>query len=542
MLTRAVLIVVSITALGMVVRDLSRHSGPGRGTPHAPAVHAAPGGVHGCPSSGPAGTVAWTFHGIGAIAGPPAIDDDGAAYFGTAAGWLFSVGCDGRLRWVIVVAATFPELGAHQQFSEPLVLGADATLHVVSALAEQYMPVFAVGTDGRWKRPPLWSFGDQYFVSHFVGSLALGEGGRAYFSDGKPSDAFRAFPENRWSGLIAVDREGYIPRGFPLVARSSAADPVMVGRDRLLFVSDGLSTPTPRLPATFQQPPTPIAPPPTPSPTPTPTPTAIFSQTPSVRPWWTATPTPTWTPRPAAARVMLPLALRLWHPVQPTHFIDDDAMLHILEDGRISSRRLPLGKMRATALVATDRMAVLEVVERPPRLLAVSLDGPGGVPLGVPLWEHRLNAEIVGVPVLGARDPATGWRELVYADTRGLMVSLQVPEDPVSSGFPIFNWARGLPAPITAAPALGDDGLVYVGAGSTIFALRRADGGDGWQCDLAADLGKVTGAITLGPSGLLHVGTDKGHLLAIHTGAGGLDPAAAWPALRHDRRNTGRGE
>lgn len=235
---------------------------------------------------------------------------------------------------------------------------------------------------------------------------------------------------------------------------------------------------------------------------------------------------------------MLPLTLLLWQPVQPTYRIDDDAMLHILEGGRIPSRRLPLGKMRAAALVATERMAVLEVVERPPRLLALSLDGPGGLPL----WEHRLNAVIVGVPVLGARDPATGRRELVYADARGLLVSMQVPEDLTSSGFPIFNWARELPAPITAAPALGDDGLVYVGSGSAIYALRRSDGGDAWRCDLAADFGTVAGAITLGPSGLLHVGTDKGHLLAVFTGAGGLDPAAAWPALRHDRRNTGRAE
>jgi len=45
--------------------------------------------------------------------------------------------------------------------------------------------------------------------------------------------------------------------------------------------------------------------------------------------------------------------------------------------------------------------------------------------------------------------------------------------------------------------------------------------------------------INLADSGMLYVATQSGMIHAIGTSATGLDPLAAWPALRHDARNTG---
>jgi outer membrane protein assembly factor BamB len=88
------------------------------------------------------------------------------------------------------------------------------------------------------------------------------------------------------------------------------------------------------------------------------------------------------------------------------------------------------------------------------------------------------------------------------------------------------------------APALGDAGIVYVAAGNTVEAYRREDGELVWSTDIGPDV--ATGSVTLGPGGVLYVGTETGRLLAIATESKGLDPEAAWPALRHDARNSGR--
>ena len=56
---------------------------------------------------------------------------------------------------------------------------------------------------------------------------------------------------------------------------------------------------------------------------------------------------------------------------------------------------------------------------------------------------------------------------------------------------------------------------------------------------LAVD-GAVRGAPAIAADGTVFVGTESGQLIAIATESHGLDPESAWPAFRHDVRNTGR--
>jgi len=86
---------------------------------------------------------------------------------------------------------------------------------------------------------------------------------------------------------------------------------------------------------------------------------------------------------------------------------------------------------------------------------------------------------------------------------------------------------------------LGNAGRVYVVLVNTVRAFDRLDAKEIWSTRLP-DGEESNGTITMGPGGTLLVGTRFGKLVAIATESGGLDPEAAWPALRHDSRNTGR--
>ena len=100
----------------------------------------------------------------------------------------------------------------------------------------------------------------------------------------------------------------------------------------------------------------------------------------------------------------------------------------------------------------------------------------------------------------------------------------------------------------SGAPALGDDGLLYVpcgragdaAGGSQVLALRKESGETVWSVTLDGET--VTSAAALAPGGMLYVGTASGTLYAVATDSEGLDPEACWPAFRHDARNTGRAE
>jgi len=216
------------------------------------------------------------------------------------------------------------------------------------------------------------------------------------------------------------------------------------------------------------------------------------------------------------------------------------ARFHILSGARSPAAEFELAERSpASALAAIGDVVVLQVIDALPRLVAFDLASQPPRQI----WEHILRADLVGAPLLGKVDAATGRAELVYLDRAGRLVSLSVPTadaDPSRAALLTFNWAVQLPeaAELAGAPALGDANRVYVAAGSTIAAFSRSDGAESWSIDIAPDA--ATGSVTLGPGGVLYVGTRFGRLLAIATESQGLDPEAAWPALRHDARNTGR--
>jgi len=215
--------------------------------------------------------------------------------------------------------------------------------------------------------------------------------------------------------------------------------------------------------------------------------------------------------------------------------------LHIFRPGLVGEQTIDVGPVAAGTIVAAPGMIVMDLSDllgdTDPivhRLAAISLEAP----MGRPLWQHVMHTQIAGAPLIGRRDPRDGGWELVYLTTDGTLVSLKVPGDPASTTAPTFNWARTLDGRAAGAPVLGDAGFVYAAAGNRVAAIRRSDGSDGWSVELAPEA--MATSLMLAPGGLLYAGTQSGELYAIATESGGLDPDAAWPAPRHDSRNTGR--
>ena len=118
---------------------------------------------------------------------------------------------------------------------------------------------------------------------------------------------------------------------------------------------------------------------------------------------------------------------------------------------------------------------------------------------------------------------------------------------------PNFPGCRDCRAP---SPAVGADGLLYVVGGASgamepgapplaLYPLEGDGNGRGVTTAEYPFKGKdeadnVSTSVQIGPNGVAYVGTRAGVLVAIQTGAGGLDPAAPWPASRHDAANSGR--
>jgi outer membrane protein assembly factor BamB len=105
-------------------------------------------------------------------------------------------------------------------------------------------------------------------------------------------------------------------------------------------------------------------------------------------------------------------------------------------------------------------------------------------------------------------------------------------------------------------PAAGDDGLLYMVGGHSramedgqpplaLLPLATSESGRGevtveYPFSGANNADNVSTSVQLGPHGVAVVGTRAGLVVAIRIPAGGLDPAAPWPALRRDAANTGR--
>jgi outer membrane protein assembly factor BamB len=140
----------------------------------------------------------------------------------------------------------------------------------------------------------------------------------------------------------------------------------------------------------------------------------------------------------------------------------------------------------------------------------------------------------VGAPVVG---PALFGEDIILAMDGGRLVSA----NPDSGGV-IFTFDIQLGAGMKGSPVLGDDGFIYAAAGNMLYRVSKT----GEIVDNIANplilSDTVTSSLAMGPGGVLYMGTETGRLIAAGTGAGGLDPVAPWPTMRHDEHNTGRAD
>jgi outer membrane protein assembly factor BamB len=512
-----------------------------------------------CPRGARPGEILWTFAVPGArdsVTEIPAVADDGTVYLVTSEGLLYAVDCRGIERWRF-------DTGEHVQAGldvnriiDPPAIGGDGTIYLVSShRVTGRLPsvdmVWAIRPDGEL----IWRYGKDDQAQHPIlfGSLVIDTSGHVMFGG-------RAFHDDVHEGLItALARDGQPLPGFPIASRPIFHGSAGLADGRVVFVSDAV----PEFVATATR---------VRSPTPTPT----------ARP---ATPTllaPSPSPTRRATATITPLPVHLAHlPWAGTQHLGEAranwrsglgrlrerdaaeprdrrggpsgvtahsrAELRVIANAEAPGASFDHGeRVFVSPLVAAGDMIVTQVitvvgatVEGPPRIEGWSLrSNPPSL-----LWHHQPRTGAIDTALIGDLDPLRGTAELIYLDSSGLIVSLAVPTDPDAMRPPTFNWVRDLGSNALRGPVLGDGGYVYAEVdGDTIVAVDRDDGSDGWSLDLGGE--RVVAALTLAPGGVLYAGTSEGagsgKLYAIATESRGLDPDAAWPALRGDRRNTGR--
>jgi hypothetical protein len=139
-----------------------------------------------------------------------------------------------------------------------------------------------------------------------------------------------------------------------------------------------------------------------------------------------------------------------------------------------------------------------------------------------------------GIPVI------TSSQEVLYGDgTANLLEG-----NPVAS-FLSFESPLG---PITAAPVLGQGGLVY--ALNTSGQLSVLDNtlklhwsapvsGTGFNVSPNLDCNRDSSGTPRAGPGVLYVQSNDGMLTAILVDSHGLDTSSPWPRYQHDARNTG---
>lgn len=85
------------------------------------------------------------------------------------------------------------------------------------------------------------------------------------------------------------------------------------------------------------------------------------------------------------------------------------------------------------------------------------------------------------------------------------------------------------------SPALGSNGLLYIGSSGRVYALDAATGSPRWEFATGGGGGSSP---ALGADGTVYFGSHDGNLYALR-GASGLADSP-WPKLRGDGQNTGR--
>jgi hypothetical protein len=144
------------------------------------------------------------------------------------------------------------------------------------------------------------------------------------------------------------------------------------------------------------------------------------------------------------------------------------------------------------------------------------------------------NVTTPGMPSLAAGTVFTG---LVVSGTPALLRgSLSVPGGAATS-VPISS-------PITAAPVVGDHGLLYTaGVDGRLRVWSQADLSARWSIQLSTSPFTASPNLACGASGgrpgTLYVASEGGLLHALVVDSHAFDPSSPWPRYQHDARNTG---
>lgn len=473
-----------------------------------------------CPRGTRPGEILWTFDArvsLDPINGEtltPAVGDDRTVYFTSRDGILRAVDCHGAERWRFNVGDHMPgNLTRWTVAASPMVDG-NGTIYLV---AHHFTEpggfsldsiLFALRPDGSLA----WLHDRDDPVHRFIPPPVIDAMGRIFV--GGAGDA-----ETGPRGSIGVlDGEGHQLPGFPVPSQATFAGPVGLADGRVVFFGDAGFVIEPTAP-------------PLPSPEATATP----------RPWGLR---PVYLPMAATDRLAVPAAGadradRLDRPEQ----IETLAEIRVVTDAHapVSTFNLGLVMFSATTAAAGDVVFFKSegsvTTDGGLRMLegwSLKSDPPRQV-----LQYFLLGSGVASSVLLGGRDPTGRTVELLLLDTQGRMLSMNVPINPDAPAASTFNWASEVGNRAQVAPVLGDAGFVYaVVDGNRILAIDRADGSDGWSVTLEEE--SVVTNLTLSPDGVLYLGTESGKLLAIATESRGLDTDAAWPAVRHDSRNTGR--
>lgn len=521
---------------GVLLSECPELPQPSQPTPVATAV---------CPLPTPA-DVTWEFPGSGKIESAPAVASDGTAYFGTLDGLMYAVDCAGRQKWVFDYREEGPEYGP-QAFHGSPALDVDGTIYIGDdILVPNYF--FAVNPDGSVK----WIQRYETTYSQIDTSPALARDGRIFagahgWGAGVSSgcilvfdrDGTRHRPDGEWCGSGAT---GPITDSPAVLADGSAVFAVPRYHEWVLPTG----TPPTATPTGTHQ--TPTATPVTPYPS-TVTPTGAPTGTPTSTP---ATPPPSGTPPtrtpdvPPPAPIYLPYAGTSGYDAGTAslHGMTDDAPAQPLPPPYVTVP-VPARLHQVHAAGTPDTVVDLDGYDNPSSLAAdgatvwFTADAASGPALlaydfGAATLTHAIpvTAPVAASPVLGRREPASGEIEVYLMGTDGTVVALAVSD----AGAVRERWKRHIGTPATGAPALGDDGQLYVAAGQVVRALEASTGDVLWTASLDSP---ATSSVSLAPGGLLLVGAESGTLYAIGTSSGGLDGRAVWPSYRRDARNTG---
>jgi outer membrane protein assembly factor BamB len=533
---------------GTLVSTCDRFPQPSEPTPEGTAA---------CPAPTP-GAEAWRYAASGKVAGGPAVAADGTTYWATSQGLLYAVDCAGRRKWLFEYRVESGGYGAEAFEGAPAV-DEDGIIYIGDdVVVPNYF--FAIRPDGKVK-----------WVQHYESTYSQIDTSPALAADGHIFAASNGWGAGVSHGAILVlHRDGRLLRPTGGAWSEDGVGPIT---DSPVVLADGDAA---YLAPPFQQwvlptgtPPTvtPVPPRPTRTATPSPTgPTATSSTTPGTatapstatatgQPT-TATPGPTITAPPSPTTTVtepppgfiafLPRLLAQSTPMNanasrrsagpaqplPPPYVTQPvpARLRLVQAGVVPDIVVDLPGLTDPSSPATDGRDIwfTAIANDGAHLLAYRAGDPPTLRL-----DWNVDAAVAAAPVLGRTDTPTGRLEVLLMGTDGRLVALDASAE---RGTARVRWSRFIGLPAAGAPALGDDGRVYVAAGQVVQALDRATGDLAWS--LALD-SPASGSVNLAPGGMLYVATASGEVLAVGTAATGLDPLAAWPAFRRDARNTG---